>query len=225
MEISKRRADQGAIVRHDIDGAYQMSPLPRIRTERLDMPLLQPALAPQAAEYANETRQHLQPWSPSRSDDYFTLDHWNRLAEKSVLGWQAGTSARFLLLLNEVTPGKVIGECRITEVTRGPFQSCNLSYSLRQSAVGHGFMSEALNAVVHFAFSTMKVHRIAANYMPTNERSERVLKRAGFQREGYAREFLYINGSWEDHVLTSIRNPDPHFTPACAVAAANCGGA
>jgi len=51
------------------------------------------------------------------------------------------------------------------------------------------------------------VHRIHANYMPHNRRSGAVLRRLGFVVDGFARDYLQINGRWEDHVLTSLINP------------------
>jgi ribosomal-protein-alanine N-acetyltransferase len=45
-----------------------------------------------------------------------------------------------------------------------------------------------------------------ANYMPANERSGKLLKRLGFTVEGYARDYLFIAGAWQDHVLTSLAN-------------------
>jgi ribosomal-protein-alanine N-acetyltransferase len=47
-----------------------------------------------------------------------------------------------------------------------------------------------------------------ANYMPRNQRSANVLKRLGFVVEGYARNYLLINNHWEDHILTSLTNPN-----------------
>jgi ribosomal-protein-alanine N-acetyltransferase len=45
-----------------------------------------------------------------------------------------------------------------------------------------------------------------ANYLPQNERSARVLKGLGFVVEGYAKDYLYIDGRWQDHVLTALTN-------------------
>ncbi|MDG2718812.1 30S ribosomal protein S5 alanine N-acetyltransferase, partial [Vibrio parahaemolyticus] len=50
--------------------------------------------------------------------------------------------------------------------------------------------------------------RIQAGYMPHNKRSEAVLEHVGFNREGYAKDYLLINGEWQDHVLTSLINPN-----------------
>ena len=46
-----------------------------------------------------------------------------------------------------------------------------------------------------------------ACYMPANQRSGALLERLGFEREGFARAYLMINGRWEDHILTSLINP------------------
>lgn len=57
--------------------------------------------------------------------------------------------------------------------------------------------------MVDFAFEALGLHRVMANYQPANERSGRFLRRLGFVPEGYARDYLYINGMWRDHILTS----------------------
>jgi ribosomal-protein-alanine N-acetyltransferase len=46
-----------------------------------------------------------------------------------------------------------------------------------------------------------------ANHVPRNERSARLLARLGFEREGYAKRYLQIAGTWEDHVLTAKTRP------------------
>jgi [ribosomal protein S5]-alanine N-acetyltransferase len=68
-------------------------------------------------------------------------------------------------------------------------------------------MFEALTVVIAYAFNDMGLHRIMANYIPTNERSGRLLRRLGFVVEGYARDYLFLAGNWQDHILTSLINP------------------
>jgi ribosomal-protein-alanine N-acetyltransferase len=67
-------------------------------------------------------------------------------------------------------------------------------------------MSEAVRAVVDYAFAELNLHRIMANYMPTNERSGNLLKRLGFSIDGYAQQYLNLDGAWRDHIMTSITN-------------------
>jgi [ribosomal protein S5]-alanine N-acetyltransferase len=67
-------------------------------------------------------------------------------------------------------------------------------------------MFEALTAAIAFAFDVLRLHRIMANYIPGNERSGKLLRRLGFNMEGYARDYLLIDGEWRDHILTALTN-------------------
>jgi ribosomal-protein-alanine N-acetyltransferase len=69
-------------------------------------------------------------------------------------------------------------------------------------------MFEALQASIAYMFHEQDLHRIMANHVPENVRSAALLQRLGFEREGYAREYLKINGIWRDHVLTALVKPD-----------------
>ena len=69
-------------------------------------------------------------------------------------------------------------------------------------------MFEMLQAAIDYVFSEYNLHRIMANYIPTNSRSENLLNKLGFQKEGLAKSYLKIAGSWQDHVLTSKINPN-----------------
>ena len=66
---------------------------------------------------------------------------------------------------------------------------------------GRGHMSKAVPAILSHAFADLKLNRVEAASLPTNSRSMHLLEKCGFQREGYAREYLEINGKREDHVL------------------------
>ena len=67
-------------------------------------------------------------------------------------------------------------------------------------------MREALTEAIRYVCDELRMHRIMANYMPRNDRSGRLLERLGFVVEGRAKEYLRINGVWEEHVLTSYTN-------------------
>jgi ribosomal-protein-alanine N-acetyltransferase len=71
-----------------------------------------------------------------------------------------------------------------------------------------GTMQRAVPALLAFGFNDLKLHRIEAASLPRNERSIHLLEKCGFQREGYAREFMEINGTREDHVLYGILKQD-----------------
>ncbi len=173
-----------------------------ITTERLLLQAAHPSHASALHAHLVANRAFLQPWEPSRDDEYFELGAISQrlatMAEKTACG-----EALHLLMLRD---GQIIGSCNFTTIVRGAFQACHLGYALDESAQGQGLMHEALSAAIAYVFDEMKLHRIMANYRPENERSALVLKRLGFEREGAARAYLKINGEWADHVLTSLIN-------------------
>ena len=178
-----------------------------IQTERLSLWLPEPPDAPMIVAYYRANRDHLQPWSPSWPVGFFTEEFWRELARAARTDFRAGTALRtFIGRLAE--PHRVIGNLTLSQIQRDPAQSGVIGYSLAEEAQGHGYMVEAVRGAVAYAFRELRLHRVMANYMPHNRRSGAVLRRAGFTVEGYARDYLRIDGRWEDHVLTAIVNPD-----------------
>lgn len=179
--------------------------LPRFDTPRLVIRMAMPPDAAAIAAFLNEEREFLAPFEPPRAPEYFSEDYWRIQCVRQVQEFLDGRSLR-LWLFDAQRPDWVLGRVGLSRIERGGFHACNLGYALRQREQGKGLMHEALNAVLAFAFDTMGLHRIEANYMPHNERSGRVLQRLGFVREGLAHEYLHINGKWQDHVLTALTN-------------------
>src|SRR5262249_8356125 len=103
-------------------------------------------------------------------------------------------------------PATVMGYANLSNFVRGAFHACYLGYGIGAAHQGKGLMAEALALVIEHAFTELRLHRIMANYLPTNERSARLLRRLGFVKEGYAPRYLFINGAWRDHVLTALTN-------------------
>lgn len=64
-------------------------------------------------------------------------------------------------------------------------------------------------AIVAFAFDRLGLHRVEAACLPTNAASIRLLEKSGFSQEGYARRYLCINGTWQDHLLYAMMDDDP----------------
>jgi ribosomal-protein-alanine N-acetyltransferase len=72
-----------------------------------------------------------------------------------------------------------------------------------------GYMTAAMRALIPFCFGTLRLHRLEAACIPTNDASIALLEKTGFQREGYARAYLCINGTWQDHLLYARLKEDP----------------
>lgn len=101
----------------------------------------------------------------------------------------------------------VIGTCSLSNIVRGVFMACHMGYSCAERYQGQGYMKKIVKHAIGYGFNELRLHRIMANYMPSNDRSGGLLEKLEFEKEGLAKEFLLINGKWEDHVLTSLLNP------------------
>jgi ribosomal-protein-alanine N-acetyltransferase len=93
----------------------------------------------------------------------------------------------------------LVGVINLTEIVRGSFQSGYLGYYVGAAYAGQGYMTEALQLMLRLGFRQLRLHRVEANIQPINHASLRLVKRAGFQREGYSPRYLKIAGRWQDH--------------------------
>lgn len=156
-------------------------------------------------DFYRENREHFKPTDPPRPAHFYTESFWIERLAASQLEYRDDRSCQ-LLIFRKDDPSAVIGYANLSNFVRGAFHACYLGYGIAASHQGKGLMTEALGLVIRHAFDDLRLHRIMANYLPTNERSARVLRRLGFVEEGYARQYLFISGAWRDHVLTSLTN-------------------
>ena len=183
-----------------------VAPLTRIETPRLTLTLAPPEAAPRVVAYQRENWDHVARWSGPRGSDELSVANWRRRLEQFAAEERAGSALRLMLFPERNLAGPVLGIVNFTQIFRGPFQACYLGYALDYRLEGRGLMREALEAAIRHMFDLLKLHRIMANYMPANERSAALARRLGFLPEGIARDYLYIDGAWRDHVLTALTN-------------------
>jgi len=86
--------------------------------------------------------------------------------------------------------------------------SAGLGYWIRRSSWGKGHASEAARTLTSYGFHTLGLHRIEAHVALDNPASQRVAEKAGFHREGVARENELIGGRFLDHVQYSLLAPE-----------------
>ena len=157
------------------------------------------------SEYFMCNETHLAPWSPKVPSHHHSIDCWRRRLTEREREFERGESVHFIG--SDTDQSHVIGSCSLSNIVRGVFQACHLSYSIAARYQGKGHMKLIVKHAIAYAFDDLRLHRIMANHMPSNIRSEGLLKSLDFEREGYARSFIRINGKWEDHVLNSLVNP------------------
>ena len=178
---------------------------PILYTERLELRIAGVEDVDEILDYYLRNREHLRPWDPKPPVGFYTPEFWRLRAEQNVDEFHLGVSCRFFLFKNDA-PLRVIGHSGFSQIFRGTFHACYLGYTLDENEQGKGLMFEALTAGIQYMFTQQNLHRVMANYVPHNRRSGALLKRLGFVPEGYARDYLRINGEWQDHILTSLTN-------------------
>ncbi|HZG14812.1 MAG TPA: GNAT family protein [Candidatus Bathyarchaeia archaeon] len=171
---------------------------------KVDLRFLEPDDAEALLELHRNNREFFRQFITTREESFCTMEQQVKQIEKSKENREQDQHYVFGIFAKESK--RLIGQIALTEVLRGPLQSCFIGYFLDQEWNGKGCMSEAVQLVVEYAFQVLKLHRIEAGVMPHNIGSIRVLEKAGFQKEGIARKNVHINGRWEDHQVLAIIN-------------------
>jgi ribosomal-protein-alanine N-acetyltransferase len=172
---------------------------PMIRGERVM--LRAPGLGdyPQWAKLREDSRSFLAPWEPVWPADDLTRAAFRRRLKRYAEDQRTDQAYAFLIFRTD--HNALVGGVTIANLRRGVAQAGSIGYWVGARYARQGFMSAAMRALVPFAFDSLRLHRLEAACIPTNAASVRLLEKSGFTREGYAREYLCINGIWADHLL------------------------
>jgi [ribosomal protein S5]-alanine N-acetyltransferase len=160
--------------------------------------------APALLEVRRRNAEFLAPREPRRSPDYYTL----RAQQSELREVAANRAADRGYAFAIVHDGELVGRIALNNIVRGVFQNAYLGYFVSQAHNGKGFATQAVGLAVDYGFDALALHRVQAAVMLDNPGSMRVLEKAGFRREGIARRYLQIDGSWVDHVLFAITIED-----------------
>ncbi|QUM79483.1 ribosomal protein S5-alanine N-acetyltransferase [Moritella sp. 5] len=182
------------------------SKFPKFVTKRLVIRVAVASDSEMLRQYYVRNQMHLTPWEPIRSDAYYTLRWWQLRIKQIHAEFDDASAVNFIAM----TPDKseIVAVANFSNIIQGVFKSCYLGYSIAKCYEGQGLMVEFLQRCLEFMFENVGLNRVMANYIPENERSGALLQRLGFEREGYARKYLKIAGSWQDHILTALLKED-----------------
>lgn len=102
---------------------------------------------------------------------------------------------------------EMIGKCILFQFSPAN-RRAEIGFILNRNYWRRGLMFQALQAVIHFAFTDLKLHRLEADVDPDNAGSLGVLEKLGFQREGLFRDRWLSHGEWVDSVMLGLLHRD-----------------
>jgi [ribosomal protein S5]-alanine N-acetyltransferase len=160
---------------------------------------------PQAPDYTDwtalreESRDFLTPWEPTWPADDLSRSAFRRRIRRYSEDLRTDQGYAFLIIRS--SDNTLVGGLTLANIRRGVAQAGSIGYWMGRPFVRQGYMTAAVRAIMPFAFASLRLHRLEAACIPSNVGSIRLLEKTGFVREGYAREYLCINGIWQDHLL------------------------
>jgi [ribosomal protein S5]-alanine N-acetyltransferase len=149
------------------------------------------------------SRVFLQPWEPTWPQDDLSLAAYKKRIRRYTEEMEDDAAYPFFIFRRD--DGVLMGGLTLNNLRRGAASMATLGYWMGEKYAGKGHMTQAVDAVVKVAFEKLDLRRIEAACLPENAASLHLLSKAGFEKEGYAREYLAINGQWRDHVLLARR--------------------
>jgi [ribosomal protein S5]-alanine N-acetyltransferase len=189
-----------------IDGVTGLGRPPTPRIAGLVLRLPEPAdFAPWTA-LREQSRAFLAPWEPLWPEDDLTRGAWRRRLDR--IREEAADETGFSFIILRESDNRLAGGITLSNIRRRAAQTGTIGYWMGQPFARQGIMTRAVRLVSDFGFGALDLERLEAACLPENAASIRVLEKAGFRREGYARAYLAIAGRRRDHVLYSLLKSD-----------------
>ena len=172
-----------------------------LTTERMSLRPLVPSDADALFAVFSDP-QVMRYWS---SPPWPSVDAAHELIAKDQAAHAAGEYIRLGVALQGID--MIFGTCTLFDFMT-QCRRAEIGYCMASSMWGHGYMHEALSALVAFGFDELALNRIEADIDPRNAASARSLERLGFVKEGHLRERWIVDGEVSDSDLYGLLRSD-----------------
>ncbi|MBR6222745.1 MAG: GNAT family N-acetyltransferase [Lachnospiraceae bacterium] len=169
----------------------------RIETDRLIMRVEDIPMAEDILDFYIRNKDHLAPYEPDKIDSFYTVRYHQTALQLEMKKTLEGSEIRYYLY-EKKNPDFIIGVVNLYRIVRGSFDSATIAYKLDQKHTGKGYAFEAVMRLMQLAYEDLHLHRVECRVVTYNDRSIRLLEKAGFSREGLERQTVRIGGKWED---------------------------
>lgn len=182
-------------------------------TDRLILKTLGKEAAPMVLSFYEENKDHLEPWEPIRSFNFYSLYFQKASLTAETHLMAEGKLIRYWVSLKD-NPDEIIGTICFLNFLRSPYNSCTIGYKFGKKYCHKGYAFESISKSIEIFWNKYNLHRIEAYIMETNQPSIGLIKRLKFDYEGICYSYAYIGGQWRDHNRYSIINPaDKLYSP------------
>ncbi len=158
------------------------------------------------AKLRTASREFLTPWEPTWPKDALSQPAFHRRLRQYAEDWAESSGYNFLIF--RIADEVLLGGINLSNVRRGIVQAGALGYWIGAPHAAQGYMTEAMQCMLRFAFDHLGLHRVKAACLLHNAASVALLHKSGFHQEGRARKYLLINGEWQDHLTFAILRED-----------------
>ena len=172
-------------------------PFRDLKTPRLNLRHLEPG----------DAQSYLDIFSDPESMVFWSGEHITTLAEAGEMlaedfQWvESGEALCWAIALPETN--QLIGKISLYFFSKQN-RRAETGYILNREHWGRGLMSEALAAVLGYAFKELNMHRIEADVDPDHAASLALLEKFNFVREGTLRDRWYVHGKWHDSIMLGL---------------------
>ncbi len=127
------------------------------------------------------------------------------MIERAVGRWAAGDLSKWGVALQH--DDRLVGTCGFNDWSPA-HRWAELAYDLAQAHWGQGLMRQAVAAVLQWTFGQDQVDRVHAFVRVDNRRSQRLLERSRFVREGCLRSYRVCRGQPHDFYVYGLLRSD-----------------
>ncbi len=170
-----------------------------LETERLFLKSSSLDFTDDLLKYYLRNKDFLEQFEMKREKEFYTFEHQYQAMKFELYQQIRKVSFRFYIYA-KCNPNEIIGVIAVNNIIWGCSLSAYLGYRLDYAHANQGYITEAVKRVEEFAFGDLKLHRLEANVKPNNFASLRVLEKCGYENEGCSKQYLKINGVWEDRI-------------------------
>ena len=137
--------------------------------------------------------------------------HYTEIYQRGVLNQEYNATlsnryVRYYVFLKEA-PKTIIGTVSCGSIATEPFNCGTIGYKFDKDYWNKGYAREAIGCTIDEIFKELRLHRLIANVMETNEPSIKLLENMGFRLEGLCEKNIKVNGVWQNHRLYAMLNP------------------